>query len=129
MRFYSKVCMHFISSWCAFQFQFFPAPVSNNARHLTPFTSTVTIGYTTPFLSTLVVVISWSHDVGLSQIDVRCLRPQIWQPERHLHSEARCRLPVQLKHSCFRPNCFLRSPTVMNLLQFTALWLVATVVS
>ena len=45
----------------------------------------------------LIVVINWSRDVGLSQIDVRCLRLQIWQPERHLHSAARCRLPVQLK--------------------------------
>ena len=28
--------------------------------------STVTVGYTTPFLSALVVVIGWSRDVGLS---------------------------------------------------------------
>ena len=65
----------------------------------TPFTATVTKGYTTPFYAMLVVVINWSRDVGLSQIDVRCLRLQIWQPERHLHSAARCRLPVQLKLS------------------------------
>ena len=87
----------------------------------TPFTSTVTKGYTTPFYSMLVVVINWSRDVGLSQIDVRCLRLQIWQPERYLHSAARCRLSVQLKQIFFRPSCYLWSPTVTNLLQFTAL--------
>ena len=64
--------------------------------------STVTIGYTTPFLSTLVVVINWSRDVGLSQIDVWCLRLQIWQPERYLHSEVRCWLPVQLNTQLFQ---------------------------
>ena len=82
------------------------APVSNNARHLTPFTSNVTMGYTNHFLSTLVAVISWSRDVGLSHIDVWCLRLQIWQPEQHLLSAARCRLPEKLKHSCFRPSCY-----------------------
>lgn len=60
-----------------------------------------------------VAVISWSRDVDLSQMDVRCLRLL-------LHSAAWCRLPVQLlKHSCFKSYCFLRLPTVTILLHLT----------
>ena len=99
-----------------------PAPVSNKARHLIPSTSTTTT-------VTLPVGIPMATRSGLAwfscswQMDVWCLRSQIWHLYLLLHSSARCLVPVQLKHSFFSDRIFCLSWTLVTFVQLIALWL------
>ena len=87
-----------------------PAPVSDKVRHLIPSTSTTTTGYVTFPVGIPVATrsgLAWFS--CLWQMDVWCLRSQIWHLNLLLHSSAWCLVLVQLKHSFFSDRIFCLS--------------------